>query len=175
MIHQKITMSGIITLFGVSIACFIVTWCAGNTPQAAEQWPIAAKIQPTNNNPQNSKVCFEKQCRTVEIANDPVEQKQGLMNRQKMDKDAGMLFIFPKIAARPFWMKDTLISLDMIWMDRQRKIIHIEPDVKPCEADPCATYEPFSSEALYVLETNAGYSFKNGLKKGDQAEFMIKN
>ena len=70
-------------------------------------------------------------------------------------------------------MKDTLIPLDMIWMDSERRIVHIEHNVPPCAADPCPRYPP-SGPALYVLEINAGFAAKLGLKVGDTMEFRLK-
>jgi uncharacterized protein len=80
------------------------------------------------------------------------------MNRTAMDENGGMLFIFPKIAARPFWMKDTLIPLDMIWLDDTGKVVHIHRDVPPCppaQGDTCPAYGPKEPTARYVLELNA--------------------
>ena len=71
-----------------------------------------------------------------------------------------------------FWMKDTHIALDMIWMDQSRRIIHIEQSVPPCIANPCVAYGP-EGKALYVLEINAGLSKKFGLRLGDEAFFVI--
>ncbi len=69
-------------------------------------------------------------------------------------------------------MKDPFIPLDMIWMDEARKVVHIEPSVLPCVADPCPSYPP-GREALYVLEINAGHSQELGLQLGDTAEFRL--
>jgi uncharacterized membrane protein (UPF0127 family) len=77
-------------------------------------------------------VCFEKTCRSVEIADEPKEQQQGLMKRTFMDENAGMLFVFKQLGSRQFRMKDTLIPLDMIWIDGKQEIVHIATDVPPC-------------------------------------------
>ena len=69
-------------------------------------------------------------------------------------------------------MKETLIPLDMIWMDYARRVVFIAADVPPCKSDPCPTYTP-PRDALYVLEVNAGYTQKNSIKVGDAAEFRI--
>lgn len=97
---------------------------------------------------------------------------RGLQFRGSLDSYSGMLFIFPQSRRHSFWMKDTLIPLDMIWMDHGRKIVHIEHDVPPCREDPCPVYTP-PQEALYVLEVNAGTAGALGLQLGDEAEFKI--
>ena len=85
-----------------------------------------------------------------------------------------MLFVFPKEAKHAFWMKDTYISLDIIWLNYAKKVVHIEENVKPCKIAPCPTYHP-SENALYTLEVNADYVRKIGLKVGDTMEFRLKN
>jgi len=67
-------------------------------------------------------------------------------------------------------MKNTLIPLDIIWMDKDMKVIHIEENVQPCKNDPCPSYAS-SIPARYVLELNAGLSAEIGLRVGDQFSF----
>ncbi|MBI3611149.1 MAG: DUF192 domain-containing protein [Nitrospirae bacterium] len=106
----------------------------------------------------------------VEIARTPVEQARGLMFRATLPEDHGMLFIFDRTEAHRFWMKNTLIPLDIVWMDQRKRIIHIEYQVPPCKRDPCPVYGP-SAESLYVLEVNAGVAQKGGLRIGTALPF----
>ncbi len=117
-------------------------------------------------------VCFQNRCIDVEVVREKEEMRRGLQFRQSLGAHSGMLFVFPQSRRHAFWMKDTRIPLDMIWMDYTRRIVHIERDVPPCKEDPCPSYTP-SQEALYVLEVNAGYTAVLGLKAGDQAEFYF--
>lgn len=117
-----------------------------------------------------NQVCFRDKCVKVEVVQKKEELHRGLQFRKSLDADRGMLFIFQKSRPYAFWMKDTLIPLDMIWMDDGRRIVHIEHNVPPCAADPCPRYTP-RHEALYVLEINAGYARKIGIQLGDLAEF----
>jgi len=73
------------------------------------------------------------------------------MNRTSLDEDKGMLFIFEQPGVFGFWMKNTLISLDMLRLDDQYKIVYIQNSAQPCPADPCQTYNP-GKNAKYVLE-----------------------
>ena len=123
--------------------------------------------------PRTNQVCFTVKCVNVEVVQKEEELHRGLQFRESLGPDSGMLFVFQKSGPYAFWMKDTLIPLDMIWMDYARRIVHIEHNVPPCVADPCPRYPP-GHEALYVLEVNAGYAQKLGLQLGDMAEFRLK-
>ncbi|HIH17967.1 MAG TPA: DUF192 domain-containing protein [Nanoarchaeota archaeon] len=101
----------------------------------------------------------------VEIADEPYEHARGLMFRESMKDDEGMLFIFSDSEYRTFWMKNTLIPLDIIFIDGDSQIVDITT-MQPCEKEPCETYTS-SGPAKYVLEVNAGFAEKNGLKAGD--------
>lgn len=122
---------------------------------------------------QQDQVCFQDQCVNVEVVQKEEELHRGLQFRASLAPDGGMLFVFKKSGPYAFWMKDTLIPLDMIWMGPARRIVHIEHNVPPCAADPCPRYTP-AAEALYVLEVNAGYAVELGLQLGDTAELRLK-
>ncbi len=119
-----------------------------------------------------NQVCFDKNCINVEVVQKEEDLQRGLQFRTSLEENSGMLFIFAHTRQHGFWMKDTLIPLDMIWMDYNRRIVHIARNVPPCKADPCATYTP-SDPALYVLEVDAGYASTLGLKVGNHAEFFV--
>ena len=97
-------------------------------------------------------VCFSTTCFSVELAKTPAEQQQGLMNRKTLADNAGMLFIFNKEGNYPFWMKNTLIPLDIIWLDAKGKVVTIR-SAEPCKVSDCPDYNP-SGNAKYVLEIN---------------------
>ena len=107
----------------------------------------------------------------VEIAADDASRAHGLMDRTSMPADHGMLFVFPDSQIRTFWMKNTLIPLDMLFFDADRKLVTLLANVPPCKADPCAVY-PSTAPARYVLELNAGAAAKLGVREGDVATFV---
>ncbi|MBS0430977.1 MAG: DUF192 domain-containing protein [Proteobacteria bacterium] len=107
----------------------------------------------------------------VEIAADDASREHGLMDRTSMPADHGMLFVFPDSQIRTFWMKDTLIPLDMLFFDADRRVVTLLADVPPCKADPCPIY-PSTQPARYVLELNAGTAEKLGAHEGDVATFI---
>ena len=103
----------------------------------------------------------------VEIANDPAEQSRGLMFRKSMEWNNGMFFVFDENRKLSFWMKNTYIPLDMIFINKEFKIIDIKENAKPCLEMTCPNYSPKES-AKYVLEVNAGFAQKNKIKIGDK-------
>ncbi len=121
------------------------------------------------NNKEISQVCFKQNCFSLELAKTQAEKERGLMYRESLDSNKGMLFIYNTPSKPGFWMKNTLIPLDIIWLDQEGKIVHIVT-AQPCTQDPCQIYSP-DSEASYVLEINAGLSETLGIKEGDVAEF----
>lgn len=107
----------------------------------------------------------------VEVADNPSERALGLMNRQSLNDGSGMLFIFEDDGLYSFWMKNTLIPLDMIFISKDFGIVDIL-EAEPCKDDPCAVYTPKGS-AKYVLEVNQGYSRKNNINIGDKVALNI--
>jgi uncharacterized membrane protein (UPF0127 family) len=104
----------------------------------------------------------------VEIADTEAERSRGLMFRERLAEGDGMIFIFEEAGFYPFWMKNTLIPLDMLWLDRSGRVLSIAHAVPPCKADPCPTYPPEpGTQALYVVEVVAGFAKKHNVKAGD--------
>ena len=112
-------------------------------------------------------VCFNNSCFSVELSQTQEERSFGLMGRESLDQNRGMLFIFAQEGNYGFWMKDTLIPLDIIWINSANYAVYIARDVQPCKADFCPTITPEES-AKYVLEVNAGVSDNIGLQVGDK-------
>jgi len=109
---------------------------------------------------------------TAELAVTDEERQRGLMFREKLLPDQGMLFMFEEEGLYSFWMKNTLISLDMLWINKDRRIVHIARNVPPCKEDPCPSYSP-ERPGLYVLELAAGAADRLGLKLFDRLEFTL--
>lgn len=103
----------------------------------------------------------------VEIAADDETRAQGLMYRDQVRPGTGMLFLFPKDDIYSFWMKNTITSLDIIWMTPDGLVVDIKSDVPPCQADPCPSYAP-SGTARYVLEVGAGVAKQQTLVPGSR-------
>lgn len=106
----------------------------------------------------------------IEIADNDYERQLGLMNRQSMEEMQGMLFIFPIEEIQSFWMRNTLFSLDMIFINSARNIVTIHKNTTPLSDQSYPSSEP----ALYVLEVNAGFCDRHNVKLGDKV-FWIGN
>jgi len=119
-----------------------------------------------------NQVCFKGKCIDVEIAQTMQERMRGLQGREVLPEDAGMFFVFPKSARHSFWMKDTLIPLDIIWIDDNQEVVHIQHSAVPCKEDPCSVYIP-GKKALYVLEVNEGGARKYGIEVGSRIKIKI--
>lgn len=104
---------------------------------------------------------------SVEIADTQEKQALGLMFRDSMPADQGMIFIFPNEAPRSFWMKNCRIPLDIMYFDKDLKLVSISADTPPCRVSNCPPY-PSKKPAMYVLELNAGLAKELGVSLGDQ-------
>ncbi len=102
----------------------------------------------------------------VEIADTAGARERGLMGRTSLAAGTGMLFVFDAPGFYPFWMKDTLVALDILWLDRHGRIVTLRRDAPPCAAEPCPMYAP-RRDALYVLEVAAGTCAAHGVREGD--------
>ena len=102
----------------------------------------------------------------VEIADTPSERETGLMNRESLAEDAGMLFDFGEESRGGFWMKDTLIPLSIAFADADGTILRIL-DMEPCTADPCQVYDP-GVAYRQALEVNQGAFERWGVAEGDR-------
>ncbi len=105
----------------------------------------------------------------IEIVDDEYGITRGLMFRKQMDENRGMLFIFPDVDMRSFWMRNTIIPLDIIFIGEDQRIVTIQRDTKPYSEASI----PSSAPAKYVLEVNAGLAAKYGLQVGDKLTWSL--
>ena len=103
----------------------------------------------------------------VEIAENETERNRGLMYRPYIPDSVGMLFIFQKSEPLGFWMKNTHIPLDIIYVDSGKKIVSIQKNARPYSEENLPSLSP----AQYVVEVNAGYVDRHGIKAGDAIQF----
>lgn len=105
----------------------------------------------------------------IEIAADDASRTRGLMFRDVMPAEHGMLFLFDRPDVQQFWMKNTHIPLDILYFDQNYKLVSVQQRVPPCRSagNDCPVY-PSTAPAQYVLELNAGTVDKLGVKEGDE-------
>lgn len=113
-------------------------------------------------------ICFSSTCIKAEVADSSAERAKGLMYRYSLSDDEGMLFIFDKSEKHQFWMKNTFIPLDIIWINKNFEVVDIQT-AYPCKEEPCKIYAP-KSEALYVLEVNANFAKEKNISTGNSVE-----
>jgi uncharacterized protein len=107
----------------------------------------------------------------VELAQDDVTRARGLMFRDQMDADHGMLFLHDREEPQAYWMKNTKIALDILYFDSQRKLVAQQRDVPPCSAGNACPPYPSNAPARYVLELNAGQAAQLKLQDGAELRF----
>jgi uncharacterized membrane protein (UPF0127 family) len=104
---------------------------------------------------------------SVEVVRTDAERARGLMERRELAPDAGMLFLFEETAEHPFWMKNTLIPLDMIFLSEEGRVLGIVARATPGDLTPRSAGGP----SRYVLEVAGGWSAAHGVAVGDRVRF----
>lgn len=106
----------------------------------------------------------------VTVSNTPISRAQGLSGTTSLEPDTGMLFVFEEPGLYGFWMKEMNYSIDMLWLDREKKIVHIESNVLPSSYPQIFISK---TAAQYVLEVPAGFVSKNLVNIGDFAVWNL--
>lgn len=107
----------------------------------------------------------------VEIADSSAEIIKGLMHREKLGENEGMLFVFPDEDYRNFWMKNTLIPLDLLFIAANGTIVDMKESFQPCKTEFCESYKS-KEKAKYVLEVNGGFAGENEISTGDYVNII---
>jgi len=102
----------------------------------------------------------------VELALTEPERQQGLMNRESLPVQHGMLFVFDREQPLAFCMKNTLIPLDILYFDAQLRLVSVARQVPPCKSARCPSY-PSIGAAMFTLELNAGEAARLDVRRGD--------
>lgn len=103
----------------------------------------------------------------ADVAADPRSVELGLMHRERLDPQAGMLFRFGRDAPRSFWMKNTLVPLDLLFVRSDGVVVNVVERARPLTLDPCRSREPCAA----VLEVNGGWAAARGVRAGDRVAF----
>jgi uncharacterized membrane protein (UPF0127 family) len=136
-------------------------------PAFAQDTPDAYAITPMS----TSWVELHGHRYSVEIAQTPAQRERGLMFRNNMADDRGMLFIHDVQEPQAYWMKNTLIALDIFYFDSDRRLVSVSRRTPPCTlGNACPPYRS-EGPALYVLELNSGVADRLHAKKGDRLTF----
>jgi len=109
----------------------------------------------------------------AQVADTPEKQVVGLFFAKDLSPDAALLYIYDDDDFHKVWTKNSHFPLDIIWMDRNKTILHVEENVPPCTGDPCPSYGPPEPDALYVMQTAAGFVKNNRLTPGMSMIFRL--
>jgi uncharacterized membrane protein (UPF0127 family) len=143
--------------------------CGGDDERPAQSGTTTASAE-TVPGPELERVVIATEIGPVEVhaevADDAAERETGLMHRESLDRDGGMLFVFDEDTDSAFWMKNTLIPLSIAFVGADGKILRIL-DMEPCTADPCPVYDP-GVTYRYALEVNKGAFREWGVAAGDR-------
>lgn len=134
------------------------------TPETTLPQPQTGTVATAVFSTQSGPVSF-----SIEIAQTDEERARGLMNRESLPENNGMFFIFPQTVEEKFWMKDTKIPLDLVFIDEGMKTVHIIENAVPDSTEMLASPQPYK----YVIEVNGGIVAKKGIKIGDSVEKRI--
>ena len=124
------------------------------------------------------KICIKDACVQAEIADTEAARQLGLMFRENLPEGRGMLFIFEDEGRYGFWMKNMKFPIDIIWIDKEKRVVDVKPNLSPCQEvresfaggdkeKSCEIFEP-RAKALYALEVEGGFCRRNKIEIGDK-------
>jgi uncharacterized protein len=108
----------------------------------------------------------------VELMINDEDRAMGLMFRPSLPPDRGLLFVFDRPDFHGFWMKNCKFPIDMVWLDEDKRVVHLAEAVPPCKTEPCPVYEPLR-RASYVIEMNAGQARREKTVVGSTVSFAL--
>lgn len=142
----------------LGLACARPSPAAEPAPAAPTQAPAALRtVEVVLQTPSGNRLRVQ-----AEVARSDAERERGLMFRRRLDPEAGMLFVMPGDRAWTFWMKNTLIPLDLIFADKDGRVVGVVPDARPLDESSSKVDTP----SRYVLEVNGGWCRKHGVGVG---------
>ncbi|WP_299409224.1 DUF192 domain-containing protein [Acaryochloris sp. IP29b_bin.148] len=169
--HRYLRLFGVVA--GVlMLGCQPLTQSSSPTsaaPPASKSVPssVAASSQPDQRLPITAQALIKNNIVELEVARTRQEQATGLMGRETLADNRGMLFPFDPPQPVSFWMKNVLIDLDMVFL-RNGEVIAVQHSAPPCQATPCPTYGPEGEIIDQVLELRGGRAAELGIQKGDR-------
>ncbi len=166
--NRKYLLVAIVILVFVIVALIIVFYKSSESDKTKltpkEKYKLEARVNFISSNGKDTLSVL-----WVEVADTPYEHSKGLMYRFNMPDTVGMLFIYPDSQERSYWMQNTRMSLDIIYIDNKMRIISVYEFTIPFSEDGL----PSNGPSKYVIETNAGYIEENGIEPGGY--ILIKN
>lgn len=141
--------------------------------QGTEQENVTSVTPPSNSNYQQVNVTINGVELVADVAETNEQRSKGLSVKDTLNENEAMLFVFSTEREHSFWMKGMKFPIDIIWLDMDKEVVHIEHSLEPCVSDsPCPTFKP-SKDSIYVLETVAGFAHKYNVTDSTLVEFEL--
>jgi uncharacterized membrane protein (UPF0127 family) len=174
---RGITIAAIAAAAAVGIAALVILTyipvsrtAEGNPPQAQNTTQPAPVNSTATDGYKKINVTVNGVPLVADVAITSEQRSKGLAVKDTLAENESMLFVFSKANNYPFWMKNMKFPIDIMWLDTDRYVIHIEHSLEPCESDACPLYTP-DDKAQYVLETVAGFAKKYNVTENTVVEF----
>jgi len=172
----KMTLKKFYTILFVCICLAALQGC--DKKEETSEWKVKDPREEINKHPEppfkkeGDLTFFKKDGKEItkidiEVADNGPERQQGLMWRKTMPENNGMLFIFPEDEEQSFWMKNTIMPLDIIYLNSKKEIVRIYKNATPYSEKSM----PSEKKAMYVVETISGFCNKFGISEGDKITF----
>jgi uncharacterized protein len=150
-----------------------ITTMLGQPEHQQQELIISKEVRSGSNGYRQVNVSVNGQVLIADIAATDEQIVKGLSVKNTLAENEAMLFVFDNEAQYTFWMKNMKFPIDIIWIDADKTVVHIEHSLQPCSSDLlCPTYKPVD-DSLYVLETVAGFAEKHDIAKGTAVHFEL--
>ena len=150
-----------------------ITSMLGQPEDEQQELLMTQEVRSGSNGYRQVKVTVNGLVLVADIAATDEQRTKGLSVKDRLAENEAMLFVFDNEAEHTFWMKNMKFPIDIIWIDTDKTVVHIEHDLQPCSSELlCPTYKPID-DSLYVLETVGGFAEKHDIVKGTRVDFEL--
>jgi uncharacterized membrane protein (UPF0127 family) len=150
-----------------------ITNMLGQPEHQQQELIISKEVRSGSNGYRQVSVSVNGLVLIADIAATDEQRTKGLSVKDSLAENEAMLFVFNNEGEHTFWMKNMKFPIDIIWIDADKTVVHIEHSLQPCRSDLlCPTYNPIE-DSLYVLETVGGLAEKHDIAKGTPVDFEL--
>ncbi|HKZ61506.1 MAG TPA: DUF192 domain-containing protein [Nitrososphaera sp.] len=147
-------------------------WAASEL-ETEQQELVVGGASPSNNGYMQVNITVNGVELVADIAANSTQKSKGLSVKDALKENEAMLFLFDTEREHSFWMKNMKFPIDIIWLDEDKEVVHVEHSLEPCIGDLfCQSYKP-DDNSLYVLETVAGFAQKYNVTENTYVEFEL--
>ena len=162
-----------LTAVGVLYFSPAITSILGQREHEQQELLISQEVRSGSNGFRQVNVIVNGAVLVADIAASDEQITMGLSVKDSLDENEAMLFVFDEEAEHTFWMKNMKFPIDIIWIDADKTVVHIEHNLQPCSFGLfCPTYKP-NDDSLYVLETIGGFAVRHDIVEGTMVEFEL--